>query len=272
LNASGSRWELHSADRVSYFQLTTHPDLLVAFLTRRGGLSLGDFAGLNLSATVGDDSANVRGNHELARRALDLPTVVTIRQVHSDTVWSVDDDRLPDESSAGDALYTGQVGIGLGIKVADCLPIFLWARDLRCVGVAHCGWHGTVTRLARKLALTMGRRFNLIPADLLFALGPSICADCYPVGTDVADRVRAVCPNPDRLLRPAPSENGSPRHRLDLRAANRRMLTDVGLTEVAALERCTFEHPGLFYSARRDRVTGRNLAVIALRSGVATDH
>ncbi len=106
----------------------------------------------------------------------------------------------------------------------------------------------------------------------MFALGPSICADCYPVGTDVAERVHDACSNPDRLLQPAPTKEGNPRYHLDLRAANRRTLTDVGLTEAAPLDRCTLERPDLFYSARRDRVTGRNLAVVALRSRVATDH
>lgn len=251
-------WELRSTERVDYYQLVTHTDLLIAFLTRSGGLPR-------------ETSVDPERNHRLARHALGLSVIVTIKQVHSDTVLSADGNRFPDESTAGDALYTGRSGIGLGIRVADCLPVFLWSRNLRCVGIAHCGWRGTVTGLAGKLALTLGRRFSIDPADLTFALGPGICADCYAVGSEVTERIRAVCPDPDRLLRPAPDENGNPRYHLDLRAANRQMLTNIGLAEAASLDRCTFEQPDLFYSVRRNRTTGRNLAVIALRSGNTTN-
>ena len=163
----------------------------------------------------------------------------------------------------GDALHTPEPWIGLGVKVADCLPVYVFGQDACCVGIAHCGWRGTAARTAGRLAASMSQCYGVPAFELRFTTGPCICPDCYRVGTEVFEEFSSF-PDRDRCFTPSASTEGL--WHLDLRAANRYLLSDLGLTEIPGLELCTFENRELFYSARRDKVTGRNLAVIAIKS------
>ena len=274
---SGSEWQLSSSDGVEYFAYSPSPRLLLAFFTRRGGVSRGDYESLNTSFQDGDDNRNVEENLARVRRALRLPAILTVKQTHSDTVLPIARERTPSETLEGDACFTDRAGLGLGLKVADCLPVYIYAEDSSCIGIAHCGWRGTVARLAEKTARQMSRRFSVPLTDLHFALGPCICANCYEVGDDVRQEFSKSFPSSNTPAAPerkgtVPAEGLSPesdrgptKYNLDIRAANRWPLKELGLTEVRGLELCTRENEGLFYSARRSKTTGRNLAVIALR-------
>lgn len=260
-----TRWQLKSVDGLEYFAYSPSPRLLLAFFTRRGGVSRGDYESLNTSFDVGDDAHNVEENLARARRSLRLPAILTVKQTHSDTVLPVADELVPPETLEGDACITGRAGIGLGLKVADCLPVYIYAEDSSCIGIAHCGWRGTVARLAEKTARDMSRRFSVPLSNLRFSLGPCICPNCYEVGEDVRQEFSKSFPLPDNLISPAAPERGPAKYFLDIRAANRWLLKELGLTESASLELCTLETKNLCYSARRSKTTGRNLAVIALR-------
>jgi copper oxidase (laccase) domain-containing protein len=155
--------------------------------------------------------------------------------------------------------------VTIGIKVADCLPVFVFARDLSCVGIAHCGWKGTVARIAGKLAVTMSHHHGLALTDMNYATGPCICPRCYPVGSEVAARLRESSPEADRFLERTGGDSKDDSYLLDIRGANRWLLSGMGLGESGSLDLCTRENATSFYSARRDPVTGRNLAVATLR-------
>jgi YfiH family protein len=257
---SPNGWSLRSADGVQYYELLRERARLV-FVTRQGGVSDTPYESLNLSFDTGDDIGRVSENWARLRVALRSRPVVTMRQVHSDTVLPIMYDRTPAELLDGDASYTSEAGPALGVKVADCLPVYVFAADRRCFGIAHCGWRGTAARLAEKLCRAMSRRFGVTLTDLRFALGPCICPDCYTVGEDVWRAMRSGFPIADKLLVPAEGRARRTWH-LDLRSANRWLLQGMGLVEVASLDVCTREESALFFSARRDGTTGRNLAAI----------
>jgi len=264
-----------SADGVKYFAYSPDPHLLLVFFTRSGGVSRGQYESLNTSFTVGDDAHNVEENLARARRALGLPTIITVKQTHSDKVLAIADELTPSDTLEGDACITDRAGLGLGLNVADCLPVYIYADSPRCIGIVHCGWRGTAARLAEKTARQMSRRFHVPLRDLRFALGPCICPNCYEVGDDVRQEFSKSFPLPGKFFSPvAPDEkrtvparglSSKTKYHLDIRAANRWLLDEVGLLETNSIERCTYENDELFYSARRDKTTGRNLAVIALR-------
>ncbi len=271
-------WRLKSTDGVDYFECTPDHRLVLAFFTRRGGVSPGPYDSLNTSDAVGDDDQNVEENLTRARRALGLPSILTVRQTHSDTVLPIADERTASDTLEGDACFTDRPGLGLGLKVADCLPVYIYSAYSSCIGIAHCGWRGTAARLAEKTARQMSRRFHVPLPDLRFTLGPCICPNCYVVGDDVLRAFGRSFPLPDKFFSPvietAPAtqspianrQSPTARYHLDIRAANRWLLDEAGLLETRSIERCTFETDELFYSARRDRTTGRNLALIAIRS------
>jgi hypothetical protein len=104
-------------------------------------------------------------------------------------------------------------------------------------------------------------RFGSRPEDLLVAIGPSIGPCHYEVDEPVIERFSAW-PWWEEVAAP----NDRRRWQLDLRAANRRQLTDLGVLpeRIEVLDLCTYCRAELFFSHRRDRITGRMAGVIAL--------
>jgi YfiH family protein len=262
---------------VECFEYCPDSRLQLDFFTRRGGVSPAPYDSLNASLAVGDDARNVRENLARARQAIGVQSILLMNQIHSDKILTITGERTPPRRLEGDACITDRAGLALGLTVADCLPVYIYGAYADCIGIAHCGWRGTAARLAEKTARQMSRRFHVRLSDLRFALGPCICPNCCEVGEDVQREFDKSFPWPGRFFSSGPgavpaghspiANRHSPfaKYRLDLRAANRWLLAKIGLLETKSIERCTYEDADLFYSARRDRTTGRNLAVIALR-------
>lgn len=262
LSSELTQWQLKSVAGLEYW-VWQESGVSLIFTTRSGGVSPVPYDSLNLSFGVGDTSTNVKRNWSRVSAALGLSTVFTMRQVHGDGIVAVGHVGHHSPSvSDGDGCYTTSLDTPLGITVADCLPVYLFARDQRGIGIAHCGWRGTVAQLAPKLAYQLAAAAGTEPTALSFALGPCICPSCYTVGDDVAREFEAHLPSSKDYLVRLPAESGKGRFALDLRSANRSLLTELGLSEVASLPICTFEDELHCFSARRERTTGRNLACI----------
>jgi YfiH family protein len=228
-------------------------------------VSQAPFDSLNLSFGVGDSDQAVAANRSRVLNALGLARLFTPRQTHSAAVQQVDEATAASAATIeADACFTAVRGLALGICVADCLSVFVYGTDPDWVGIAHCGWRGTTSRIAVLLAGRAAAAFGTRPDRMSFALGPCICPSCYVVGADVAGEFSRSFPAGRGIVRPT-QEPG--RFALDLRDANRCLLSGLGLREVGSLDLCSFEEPHCCFSVRRGRVTGRNLTLIALDAG-----
>lgn len=252
-----SGWQPLVTGGVEHFQLKPVPGVELHFVGRHCGASVAPFASLNTSHAVGDSIASVTRNRESIGRALELPALSVVRQLHSDRIVPAESLVAGDESVEADALFACRPA-ALGVTVADCLPVYLFALDGAAVAIAHCGWRGTAARLAQKTAQALVRATRLPPRRLGFTLGPCICGGCYEVGDDV---VAAFADQRGAVARGARAG----RSLLDLRLANRMQLAAIGLAELPGLEVCSLESVDRCYSVRRDRITGRNLALAVLR-------
>ncbi len=256
-------WRRLSTAGLDYYSTSPRPGLTLAFITRRGGVSAGPYRSLNVSFRVGDAADNVTENLRRVQTALRLPMLMTVRQTHSDTVVEVSNaDAMMPETVDADALFTGRPGIALGVKVADCLPVFVWDRNLQGIGIAHCGWRGTAARLAEKLARHLSLRLGVPLPDLCYSLGPCVCEQCYQVGPDVRVAFNSF-PDSAGLFCPVPGSR--PAWLLSLRRANDHLLQTLGLTSLPGLNRCTMESSTDFFSVRSASPTGRNLALVIRR-------
>ena len=254
-----AKWQKSVRNELALFSSLPGAEIELAFFTRAGGFSRPPYDGLNLSPDVGDDAEAVQRNRAAVTQALGVTCLATVRQVHSSEIVYVDETSQPDTVHA-DGLFTDRPGLALGIKVADCLPVYVFGAG--AIGLAHAGWRGAKDRIGINLVKAMCARFHQEPGSFCFAFGPCIAPDCYEVGPEVAEAF-ASFPDPREFLA-GPTRTG--RARLDLRTANRQLLKPMGLTEVAGLDQCPHCHPAEFYSARRDRTTGRNLALILRRA------
>lgn len=86
-----------------------------------------------------------------------------------------------------DALFTYKPELAVGVRTADCVPILLFAPDIRAVAAVHAGWKGTIGRIA---GLTVERltAYGADPALMKAWICPAICCNCYEVSTDLAER------------------------------------------------------------------------------------
>ena len=247
---------------------------------------------LNLGFTDWDSRKSVLGNRKTFFRALgaDKMEIVTLRQIHSDITHRVDSSSaLIKEAAQGDALITQEPSILLVVQTADCIPILLADTKRHAVAAIHSGWRGTLNRMAAKTLGRMQMEFGTRPEDVVAALGPGIGRCCYEVGPEVVVDFHAKFPKAGEwfdgpfdalaagendpnwlpwLTRKPPGHQLPPlRANLDLIAANRAILTDVGVlpARISSSGFCTACRTDLFFSYRREHTTGRMLAAIGIR-------
>jgi YfiH family protein len=255
---------------------------------------------LNLGFAEWDARADVQGNREMFFAAVGAGAgkmrLVALRQIHSDVVHRVGGAKhagrpsaLPDSPPHGDAVFTRERGVLLAVQTADCVPILLADTKHRAVAAIHAGWRGTLQRIAEKTLGRMQMELGTRPEDVIAALGPGIGQCCYEVGTEVAKEFQARFPNarewfegpfdtvasgendpnwlPWLTMRPPGHPLPAPRVQLDLIAANRALLTGAGVPaeNIVSSGFCTACRTDLFFSYRRERPTGRLMAVIGIR-------
>lgn len=244
------------------------------FTTREGGVSSGMFASLNLSFNRGDERACVEENFRRVAEALGcrLSDIVCSDQTHTTNVQRVD----AGCGGAGltwnkpyadvDGLITNEKGLALATFYADCVPLFFVDPVHKAIGLSHSGWRGTVGRMGKVTLEAMRREFGTDPADVLAAVGPSICQDCYEVGKEVADAFTEAFPDyADEIL----LAKGGGKYQLDLWRCNAHILSDAGIKKehLAVTNICTCCNPSLLFSHRASKGRRGNLgAFLMLRA------
>jgi polyphenol oxidase len=225
-----------------------HGPYVVAFTSRLGGVSSGAFESLNLGALTDDDPLNVVENRRLACEAVDADasTATMAWQHHSAEVRRAEPRGIVTPGTQFDrcdGLWTDEPGQAMMLLAADCLPIALGRVNgsQPALGVLHAGWRGLLDGIVAEGAKALGG------GRLAAAIGPGIGPCCYEVGDEVAEPFRAAYG--DEVV----TEN-----RLDLWSAAEQALRAAGCDEVERADLCTFCHPELFFSHRRDHGrTGR---------------
>lgn len=257
------------------------------FTTRMGGVSKEHCASLNLSFTRGDDEAAVRENYRRLAEAMDVDVekFVFTDQTHTTNV------RVVTEADAGkgivcprdytdvDGLVTNVPGLVLSTFFADCVPLYFVDPVHRAIGMSHSGWRGTVGRMGAKTLEAMGTEYGTNPEDVICAIGPSICQDCYEVSADVAAEFakefkgrerEVVCLQKDYIqgskaasdtdltnIDPASPE----KYQLDLWCANEIVLLEAGVLpeHIAVTDVCTCCNPAELFSHRASHGKRGNL-------------
>lgn len=242
------------------------------FTTRMGGVSEGIFSSLNLSFTRGDREADVRENYRRIAAALqvDEERIVCSDQTHTTNVRVVTEQDFgkglirPRDYTDVDGLITDIPGVTLVTYFADCVPLYFVDPVHRAIGVSHSGWRGTVGRMGQATLDAMGEAYGTCPEDVLCAIGPSICQDCYEVSADVAEAfAKEFAGHEDQILQAKPND----KYQLDLWEANRIVLLDAGVRaeHLAVTDICTCCNPKLLFSHRASHGKRGNLgAFLAL--------
>jgi polyphenol oxidase len=235
------------------------------FLGRRGGVSQGVCAGLNVGFGSKDDREAVRTNRRLAVDAVAPGAkLVTLHQVHSATALAVAEPFPDDARPHADALVTNRPGLALGILTADCTPVLFADTKAGVIGAAHSGWKGALAGVVESSLVEM-EKLGADRADIVAAIGPTIARRSYEVDEGFFRRFVSEDPEHERFF-----SAGKPgHHQFDLEGFVVARIAAAGVSRVEALGLDTYSEPDRFYSYRRatrrnEPDYGRQISLIAL--------
>ncbi|WP_137155791.1 peptidoglycan editing factor PgeF [Rhizobium sp. FKL33] len=236
------------------------------FFTRKGGVSEGFYAGLNVGLGSKDAPTAIQENR--ARVAAwfgrSVDDLATLYQIHSADVVMVDASSRGERPQA-DGQVTATPGVVLGVLTADCGPVLFADPHARVIGAAHAGWKGA---LGGVLEATIEAMIALgaIRERIVASLGPSISQASYEVGPEFVARFLELNPAWSRFF--IPSE--IPDHSMfDLPALTVERLRAAGV-QAENIDRCTYADEENFFSYRRtthrkEDDYGRQISAIMIR-------
>ncbi len=229
------------------------PRVRALVTTRRGGVSQGAWASLNLGTHVGDAPESVRANRAIVREQLPAEPC-WLDQVHGTAVAEAD---VPaDAPPRADASVARRPGAVCAVMTADCLPVLLCDRSGSVVAAAHAGWRG----LAAGVLEATVAKLQVPPAKLVAWLGPAIGPDAFEVGGEVREAFVAADARAVSAFRPGVREG---KWLADIYRLARLRLEAIGVHGVYGGGLCTVSD-ARFYSYRRDGVTGRFASLVWL--------
>ncbi|MCM1216615.1 MAG: peptidoglycan editing factor PgeF [Lachnospiraceae bacterium] len=246
--------------------------------TRLGGVSTGELATMNLSFTRGDREENVLENYRRIGRVLGcgMEDMVTSHQTHTVNIRHVRSaDRgkgivAPRDYENIDGLVTDEEGIALVTFYADCVPLLFLDPVHRAIGLAHSGWRGTVDRMGKHMTEAMEEAFGSKPAELIAAVGPSICRECYEVGEEVAERFWRLFGGKERCGGVVTEGRAAGKYQLDLWLANRLILEEAGIPHdrISVTDICTCHNSDYLFSHRGSNGHRGNLGVFLMLKNI----
>lgn len=245
------------------------------FTTRLGGVSEGIYSSMNLSYTRGDSREAVDENYRRVAAVLgcSVEDMVCSDQTHTTNL------RVVGRTDRGkgtvrekdyrnvDGLLSDEPGVYLTTFYADCVPLYFVDTKRPAVALAHSGWRGTVARMGQCVVEKMREAYGTNPTDIVAAIGPSICRDCYEVSEDVAEAFVKAFHKPGQEREILLSKGGG-KYQLDLWRANEIVLMEAGipLEQIQTTDLCTCHNSSYLFSHRASHGQRGNLgAFLGLR-------
>lgn len=237
------------------------------FFTRKGGVSLGLYKGLNAGSGSQDAPEAIAENRRRAAEFMNprADAVVTPWQVHSPDAVIVDTP-FNGEKPKADGIVTATPGLVIGVVTADCGPILFSDPTAGVIGAAHAGWKGAMDGVLENTIAAM-EKLGARRADICAVLGPSISQRNYEVGAEYMATFTAQASHFMRFFVPSARRD---HFMFDLRAFTLHKLDAAGV-QCAMTADCTYADEENFYSYRRathrkEPGYGRQLSAISIRS------
>ncbi len=236
------------------------------FLGRRGGVSEGIVAGLNVGQGSEDNPAHVAENCRRAVEAV-LPgaQLQMVYQIHSADVVTVTQPWNHADRPRADAMVTNRPGLLLGILTADCAPVLFHDPVAGIVGAAHAGWRGAIGGVTDRTIAAM-EALGAKRENIAAAIGPCIAQDSYEVDAGFEANFVAADTFNARFFRQGRADHAW----FDLEGYLVARLESAGIGAVAGLGEDTYTQEQRFYSFRRathrgEASYGRQVSLIGLR-------
>lgn len=198
------------------------------------------------------DSPNIRSHAGLVSEVLDrldFPRrpVLSLKQVHSNHTVILKAGRKFDVSDfqpEADAVFTNRRDIYLTVRVADCLPVYVFDSTNQIIGLIHAGWRGTLLEIAKTSIQSVQKELGLNSETSTILFGPCIKSCCYEVSAEVGI-----------FFHKESKTKRDGKVFFDLSEGNRRQFIEAGINpkQIHINSQCTYCHPDLFFSYRRTK-------------------
>ena len=235
------------------------------FLGRDGGFSKGIYAGLNVGLGSDDDREAILKNRQRAKNTiLKGSELVTLHQVHSADVVTVDQPFDISDRPHADAMVSSKPGLLLGILTADCVPVLFHDAVAQVVGAAHAGWKGAIAGVTDN-TLTAMEKLGAQRSNIACVIGPCIAQDSYEVDAGFRLKFLEVSQDNAQFFL-----TGKPGHfQFDIESYVAMRLEQAGVTQIHKLGQDTYAAVDRYYSYRRschrgEPGYGRQISLIGL--------
>ena len=249
-------------------KLTQHAHIQHGFFGRKGGVSKGIYTSLNCGYGSDDVRDDVTKNRQLIAQEFNIieQSLITVNQIHSDNVITLDINNKTNALSDGDALVTNQPQLALAIQTADCVPVLFSDAKNNVIGAAHAGWKGAISGITDNTISAM-KKLGAETSEITAAIGPCIAQPSYEISQEFYDRFIT-----NDAANKAFFKDGKKGHYyFDIKSyvAARLARSDINSISVLGNDTCAEEE--FFFSNRRRNLRGepdygRQLSVIMLKS------
>lgn len=241
-------------------------DIAHGFLGRKGGLSTGRYAGLNVGLGSDDDPQTIHKNRMMAAHAVlpDAP-LHSVHQIHSNIAVIADEKTISDSRPQADALVTDKPNIALGILTADCVPILLADYRAGVIGAAHAGWKGAITGVTDSV-IDLMENLGASRENIACGIGPCIAQKSYEVDSGFYQNFMDDDPMNEHFFKSGKAGH----YQFDIEAYAASRLARVGIKNITCLGQDTYSQEDEFYSYRRschrnEGGYGRQISIIAMQ-------
>lgn len=246
------------------------PSITAGTTLRTKGHSQAPYDSNNMAFYVGDKPDHVLANRSDLARTINIPLSnwVFPKITHSTNIHkvTVDDLGKGSLSEAGslmnvDGIYTACSGVALAVFHADCIPLLFYDPLTKLIGAVHAGWVGTLAQITSHFITRWVNEEAVNPADVLVYIGPALSQTNFQVRNDVIKQVET------KTLEFLPYLNklSDDLAYFDAVGMNVHQLLKHGVkpTNITHIDQCTFDHTDLYFSYRKEGITGRNVSFIS---------
>ena len=247
--------------KLSKFQQINH-----GFFDKKGGKSTGIYKSLNCGVGSSDSKKNVLNNLKIVCKKINCSSknLILLNQIHSSKFYFINKNyKFKKKKLNGDALITNVKKIALGVIVADCVPVFIYDKNLKIISAIHAGWKGVYKEIIKKVVKFLIKKGSNTK-NLVAVIGPSISEKSYEVQKDFKDKFLKKDKQSKFFFKIRKNKTY-----FGLNKYIYYHLKKLGIKNLEIIKKNTFDPKNNFFSARRsiqnkENDYGRNISVIMI--------
>ncbi|SVB42566.1 uncharacterized protein METZ01_LOCUS195420 [marine metagenome] len=247
--------------KLSKFQEIKH-----GFFNKEGGKSEGIYKSLNCGIGSSDTKKNVRNNLKIVCKKINCSSkkLILLNQIHSNKFYFIDKNfKFNKKKLKGDALITNVKNIAIGVLTADCVPIFIYDKNLKIISVIHAGWKGAYRGIIKKVIKFLIKNGSNAK-DLIAVIGPGISQKNYEIQKDFKDKFLKKDKQNKIFFKLIKNKTY-----FSLNKCIYSELKKLGVNNLEIINKDTFDPKNNFFSARRsihnkENDYGRNISIIMI--------